>query len=124
MFNATKSNSKALTASSPAQTPSCTPINNSPQQSVTPGDDYQHFEVKKLVEALREISADFITSKPNPSKDTARRPASPKQESKDVHILTCVRRPSSSKPKQEPSCNSESESPVPLDKYTTQLDVV
>ncbi|EER41758.1 conserved hypothetical protein [Histoplasma capsulatum H143] len=89
----------------PAQTPPCNPIDESPQQSVTTGDGYQHSDAKELVEALREARADSTTSKSNPSEDTAE---------------TVLNNASKLKPQEQVisfSRNPESESPVLMDKY-------
>ncbi|OAT11891.1 hypothetical protein BDBG_07307 [Blastomyces gilchristii SLH14081] len=71
MPQAMKLNDKAPANTPPAQTPPCNPIDESPQQSVTTGDGYQHSDAKELVETLREARADYTSSKSNPSEDTA-----------------------------------------------------
>ncbi|OJD20521.1 hypothetical protein ACJ73_08145 [Blastomyces percursus] len=95
MPQAMKLNDKAPGNTPPAQTPPCNPIDESPQQSVTTGDGYQHSDAKELVEALREARADSTTSKSNPSEDTAGG--------------------------RYPSRNPESESPVLMDKYMSDI---
>ncbi|OJD13485.1 hypothetical protein AJ78_06057 [Emergomyces pasteurianus Ep9510] len=93
----------------PAQTPPCNPIDESPQQSVTTGDGYQHSDAKELVEALREARADSTTSKSNPSEDTAE---------------TVLNNASKLKPQEQEisfSRNPESESPVLMDKYMSDI---
>ncbi|EDN02277.1 predicted protein [Histoplasma mississippiense (nom. inval.)] len=80
MPKAMKLNGKSPVTPPLAQTPPCTPIDESPQQSVTTGDGYQHSDAKELVEALREARADSTTSKSNPSEDTAGGCASPEQD--------------------------------------------
>ncbi|KAL2367879.1 hypothetical protein BDBG_07305 [Blastomyces gilchristii SLH14081] len=116
----TKSNAKAPTTPSRAPTPPCTPIDESPRRSVTPGDGYQHSELKELVEALRETRVDSTTSKPNPSEDTAGGFASPKQDGRKRLLNNA----SKLKPQEQEisfSRNPESESPVLMDKYMPDI---
>ncbi|OJD13575.1 hypothetical protein AJ78_05991 [Emergomyces pasteurianus Ep9510] len=109
MPQAMKLNNKAPANTLPTQTPPCTPIDESPQQSVTTGDGYQHSDTKELVEALREARADSTTSKSNPSEDTAD---------------TVLNNASKLKPQEQEisfSRNPESESPVLMDKSMSDI---
>ncbi|EDN04859.1 predicted protein [Histoplasma mississippiense (nom. inval.)] len=126
MSKAIKLNGKAPANTPPAQMPPSTPIDECPHQSVTTGDGYQHSEAKELVEALRETRADCTISKPNPSEDTAGGCASPKQDGKKVvpEQETVLNNASKLKPQEQEisfSRNPESESPVLMDKYVSDI---
>ncbi|EDN11141.1 predicted protein [Histoplasma mississippiense (nom. inval.)] len=119
MPQAMKLNDKAPANTPPAQTPPCNPIDESLQQSVTTGDGYQHSDAKELVEALREARADSTTSKSNPSEDTAGGCASPEQDGETV-----LNNASKLKPQGQEisfSRNPESELPVLMDKYMSDI---
>ncbi|KAL2368912.1 hypothetical protein BDBG_02558 [Blastomyces gilchristii SLH14081] len=116
MPQAMKLNDKAPANTPPAQTPPCSPIDESPQQSVTTGYGYQHSDEKELVEALREARADSTTFKSNHSEDTAGGCASPKQDGKKIvqEQETVLNNASKLKPQEREisfSHNPKSESP-------------
>ncbi|EEQ88992.2 uncharacterized protein BDCG_04112 [Blastomyces dermatitidis ER-3] len=80
MSKAMKLNEKFLITLSLTQMPLYISINESPQQSMTTEDEYQHFNVKELIEALREARMNFIIFKFNFSEDTAGECASSEQD--------------------------------------------
>ncbi|OJD26991.1 hypothetical protein ACJ73_01625 [Blastomyces percursus] len=124
MPQAIKFNDKAPANTPPAQTPPCNPIDESPQQSMTTGDGYKNSDAKELVDALREARADSTTSKSNPSEDTAGGCASPKQKKIVQEQETVVNNASKLKPQEQEisfSRNPESESPVLMDKYMSDI---
>ncbi|KKZ62399.1 hypothetical protein EMCG_03194 [[Emmonsia] crescens] len=109
MPQAIKFNDKAPANTPPAQTPPCNPIDENPQQSMTTGDGYKNSDAKELVDALREARADSTTSKSNPSEDTAE---------------TVLNNASKLKLQEQEisfSRNPESESPVLMDKYMSDI---
>ncbi|OAT04578.1 hypothetical protein BDBG_01105 [Blastomyces gilchristii SLH14081] len=89
--------------------PLCISINESSQQSVTTEDEYQHFDAKELIEALREARVNFTPFKFNFSEDTAEtvlnNASKLKLQGQEIFF----------------SYNSESESPVLMNKYMSDI---
>lgn len=112
MSKAIKLNGKASATTPPAGTPPCTPINESPQQSMAPEDEYQHSQSRELIEALHEARveqgnwylnwrlrsyADVCSEMDNASKL--------KPQEQEISL----------------SCNPKTESPVLMDKYMPDI---
>ncbi|EEH04627.1 predicted protein [Histoplasma capsulatum G186AR] len=95
MSKAIKLNGKASATTPPAGTPPCTPINESPQQSMAPEDEYQHSQSRELIEALHEARVEQEMD--NASKL--------KPQEQEISL----------------SCNPKTESPVLMDKYMPDI---